>query len=236
MDLDLLVVAAHPDDAELAAGGLIAKMVRGGYRVGVLDLTRGEMGSRGSPEIRRREAEAASRVLGLAARENLGLPDGELTASVENRRLVVEAYRRFRPALVAAPYTEDLHPDHAAAGRLADEAFYPAGFARYETGSPAFRPEGLIHYMNHTRFQPTFILDIGDVWEVRLAAIRCFASQLHQEGSEEPATNISTPEFLDRLDARLRHYGSIIGSSHGEPYWTRRPPPMVDPLATYRRG
>jgi len=242
MELDLLVLGAHPDDAELAAGGLIARTVRAGHRVGVLDLTRGEMGSRGSPEIREREAREAARVLGLACRENLGLPDGGLTASLENRRLVAEAYRRFRPALVAAPHPEDLHPDHAAAGRLAEEAFYPAGFARYRTegpprgaAPPPYRPLGLIHYMNHTPFRPSFILDIGEVWRIRLEAIRCFASQLHREGSAEPRTNISSPDFLDRLDARLRHYGSLIGASHGEPYWTRRPPPMADPLKAYRR-
>ena len=137
---------------------------------------------------------------------------------------------------MAAPYPGDLHPDHAAAGRLADEAWYPAGFARYETGSPPHRPRGLIHYMNHTPFRPCFVLDVGEVWSTRRAAVACYRSQLYRSGSDEPQTNLASPDFLDRLEARLRHYGSLIGASHGEPYWTRRPPPMADPVAAYRRA
>jgi len=172
VSVDMLVIAAHPDDAEMAAGGLIAKMVQRGHSVGIVDLTRGEMGTRGTPEERAKESAAADEVLGITVRENLGLPDGGLTDSLEYRRLVVDAIRRHRPALVVAPPLEDLHPDHAAAGRLAAAAHYPTGFTKYETGSEPHRPDAVIHMMNHFEFMPTFIVDVTDVWETKMAAGR----------------------------------------------------------------
>lgn len=236
MKVDLLVVAAHPDDAELAAGGLVAKCVRLGYRVGILDMTRGELGSRGTPETRAEESAAADEVLSITRRENLGLPDGGLTeSSLDARRLVADAYRRFAPGLVAAPALEDLHPDHAAAGRIAAAALYPSGFANYHTGSAPYRPRGLIHYMNHFAFEPTFVLDVTDVWETRMDAVKCYRSQLHAPGTDGPETNISSPDFLERLEARYRHFGSLIGVRYGEPYQTRGPWPVADPLAWFAR-
>lgn len=235
MAVDMLVIAAHPDDAEMAAGGLIAKMTRLGYRVGIVDLTRGEMGSRGTPEDRAKESAAADEILSIAVRENLGLPDGGLSASLDNRRLVVDAIRRHRPSLVVAPPLTDLHPDHEAAGRLAAEAFYPSGFAKYETGSPPFRPAGLIHMMNHFSFEPTFIVDIPEEdFETKMAAVRCYFSQLHQEGVDGPKTKVSAPDFLAKFEGRYRHFGAQIDAAFGEPFWTPRTAPVPDPIAAYR--
>jgi len=233
MAVDLLVIAAHPDDAEMAAGGLIAKTAAAGRRVGIVDLTRGELGSRGTPEEREREAAAASEVLGVAVRENLGLPDGGVTESLENRRLVVDAIRRHRPTLVIAPWLEDAHPDHAAAGRLAESAMYPAGFANYDTGTEPYRAACLAHCMHHYPFEPSFVVDVSDVWERKMEAIRCYGSQLHEEGVDGPVTNISRPDFLDRFEGRFRHYGFQIGAAWGEPFWMRRPVPLPDPLAAF---
>jgi N-acetylglucosamine malate deacetylase 1 len=235
MALDVLVIAAHPDDAELAAGGLIAKCVKLGYAVGILDLTRGELGTRGTPEERAEESAAADRVLEITVRENLGLPDGGLTDDLDARRLVVDAIRRHRPTLVAAPHTEDLHPDHAAAGRIASGAIYPTGFAKYDTGSAPCRAPALVHYMNHYPFEPSFILDISDVFETRERAVRCYASQLHNPASTEPLTGISSPDFLDRLRSRFKHYGALIDAKFGEPYFTHRPPPVTDPVGIFAR-
>ncbi|MEN8151466.1 MAG: bacillithiol biosynthesis deacetylase BshB1, partial [Planctomycetota bacterium] len=221
------------DDAEMAAGGLIAKMVSRGHSVGIVDLTRGEMGTRGTPEQRTRESAAADEVLGISVRENLGLPDGGLTDSLENRRLVVDAIRRHRPTLVVAPPIEDLHPDHAAAGRLVAAAHYPTGFTKYDTGTPPHRPNAVIHMMNHFEFMPTFIVDITDVWETKMAAVACYGSQLHDAGSTEPKTKVSSPEFLAAFEGRYRHYGSMIGATFGEPFWNARPAPVVDPVAAY---
>jgi len=234
VSVDMLVIAAHPDDAEMAAGGLIAKMVQRGHSVGIVDLTRGEMGTRGTPEERAKESAAADEVLGITVRENLGLPDGGLTDSLEYRRLVVDAIRRHRPALVVAPPLEDLHPDHAAAGRLAAAAHYPTGFTKYETGSEPHRPDAVIHMMNHFEFMPTFIVDVTDVWETKMAAVRCYRSQLFKEGSGEPKTKVSAPDFLERFTSRYRHYGSMIGVTWGEPFWNARPAPVVDPVVAYR--
>jgi bacillithiol biosynthesis deacetylase BshB1 len=231
----MLVIAAHPDDAEMAAGGLIAKMVRLGHTVGIVDLTRGEMGTRGTPEERAKESAAANEILGVTVRENLGLPDGGLTDSLENRRLVVDAIRRHRPVLVVAPPLDDLHPDHAAAGRVASAALYPSGFTKYETGTGPYRPSGMIHMMNHYEFMPTLVVDVSEVWDVKMAAVRCYHSQLFKAGSDEPKTNISSPDFLERFEARYRHYGSMIGARYGEPFWNPRPAPVPDPVEAYRR-
>ncbi len=232
---DVLVFAAHPDDAELAGGGLIAKCVKLGYSVGIIDLTRGELGTRGTALERAAESAAADEVLGIEIRENLRLPDGGLTETLEARKLVVDAIRRHRPTLVTAPCTEDLHPDHAVAGRIVAAAVYPAGFAKYDTGTPRCRPPALAHYMNHTTFPPSFILDISDVWETRLKAVKCYRSQLFNPDSLEPKTGISSPDFLERLSARFRHFGAEIGAKYGEPYLLHRPTPVVDPVAIFRR-
>jgi bacillithiol biosynthesis deacetylase BshB1 len=235
MDVDVLVFAAHPDDAELAAGGLLARCAEIGLRAAIVDFTRGEAGTRGSPEIRAAESAAADRVLGIRARENLGLPDGRLTETIEARLLAIEAIRKHRPALVAAPYVEDLHPDHAVVGRVVAAAIYPSGFPRIVTGSKPHRPRALVHYMNHTAFPPAFVLDITSVWEKRMAAVRCYQSQFFDPESKEPATNISAPDFLERLAARFRHYGSLIAADYGEPYFSRGPVPVMDPLAVCGR-
>jgi len=233
VSVDMLVIAAHPDDAEMAAGGLIAKMVSHGHAVGIVDLTRGEMGTRGTPDQRALESAAADEILGIAVRENMGLPDGGLTDSLEYRRIVVDAIRRHRPTLVVAPPIEDLHPDHAAAGRLVAAAHYPTGFTKYETGTPPHRPRAVIHMMNHYEFMPTFIVDITDVWETKMEAVRCYGSQLHKQESDEPATKVSSPEFLAAFEGRYRHYGSMIGATFGEPFWSARPAPVVDPVLAY---
>jgi len=234
VSVDMLVITAHPDDAEMAAGGLIAKMVKRGHSVGIVDLTRGEMGTRGTPEQRTLESAAADEILGVAIRENLGLPDGGLTDSLENRRVVVDVIRRHRPDLVVAPPLDDLHPDHAAVGRLVAAAHYPTGFTKYETGTPPHRPRGVIHMMNHFEFMPTFIVDITDVWETKMAAVMCYGSQLHRKESDEPMTKVSSPDFLAAFEGRFRHYGSMIGATFGEPFWNARPAPVVDPVTAYR--
>lgn len=235
MTVDFLVFAAHPDDAEMSAGGLIAKMVKLGHRVGIVDLTRGELGTRGTPKERAAESAAASAVLGLSVRENLGLTDGGLESTLEARRAVADAIRRHRPTLVAAPYERDLHPDHAAAGTIVAGAFYPSGFGKYETGSEPYRASGIVHYMCHYHFEPTFVVDVSDVWEQKMEAIRCYASQLHRPGSKEPRTRISEPDFLARFEGRFRHFGTMIGAAYGEPYWTYRPVPLADPVSSYRK-
>jgi bacillithiol biosynthesis deacetylase BshB1 len=230
---DALVFGPHPDDAEIWSGGLIARLARLGYRVGIVDLTRGETGTRGSAEERLREAQEAARVLGAAFRENLGLIDGALAVEPASKRAVVEAIRRSRPAILIAPYPSDDHPDHANAGRIVEESLFLAGLRRFEADGEAHRPRQIWYYMCHEPIPTSFVVDISDVFERKLKAIRCFATQLHRPGSREPSTNISSPDFLDRIEARCRYFGSLVGADFGEPYHVKRPVRVEDPLAPW---
>lgn len=231
--LDFLAVGAHPDDVELTIGGTIAKMTRAGRSVGILDLTRGEIGSRGTPDLRRKEAAAAAKILGVRSRRNLGLKDGQVVPDLESRQKVIEAIREDRPRIVVAPHWEDLHPDHAAAGRLVAEAYYPSGFSNYPAEGEAYRPRAVLYYQSYFRFDPSFIVDTTETFETKMEAIRCYASQLHDEATDGPETGISHPEFLLRLEARDRYYGALIGKQFGEPMLSRRIPRIDDPLGHF---
>lgn len=232
--VDLLVFGPHPDDVEISCGGLVAKMTARGYRVGIVDLTRGETGTRGTPERRLEEAAAAGEVLGAAFRENLGLPDGRLSSTEEARRKVIESVRRHRPRILVGPYSTDYHPDHAATGKLLHEILFLSGLARYEADGEPHRAAQVWSYMCHDPFDPSFIVDVSDHFERKLQAIRCFASQLHDPDSTEPATNISRSDYTERLEARFRYYGSLIDVRFGEPFHTRRMVRMDDPLQAWR--
>lgn len=222
--LDCLVIAPHPDDAEVAAAGTILRLTQAGFAVGILDLTAGEAASRGDVQTRALETAAASRLLGISARENLGLPDGRLENTPEARVAVAEVIRRHAPALVLAPYPEDRHPDHTRAGQIAREASFLAGLsnpALSMAGTP-HRPALLLHYMLSWEFPPTLVVDISNVWEKRLEAIRAYASQFAPSGSGVQ-TVLNHPEFSSRIEARFRYFGSLIQARYGEPFWTKTP-------------
>ena len=232
--LDVLALAAHPDDVELSAGGTVCLMAQQGYRVGIVDFTRGERGSRGTPEGRMEEARAASDVIGLAARENLGLPDGNLVNTEENRLRVIRAVRRYRPHLVLLNPLECRHPDHGAAARLATEALFYSGLRKIETaeddGTPQepWRPHHVLHYMQSIPFEPTVVVDVSAVWEQRIQALRAFRSQFHnpayEAAEDEPQTYVSNPDFFAWIEARARTYGYHIGATYGEPFLYRHGP------------
>nr|BCX01918.1 MAG: bacillithiol biosynthesis deacetylase BshB1 [Bacteroidota bacterium] len=238
MQLDVLAFAAHPDDVELSCGGTLIKLARAGYRTGIVDLTRGELGTRGTPEIRAREAEEASRILGLRVRENLGLPDGDIPLSREARLAVIRLLRRYRPHLILINAPTDRHPDHEHAARLVVEAAFYAGLRRIETteedGSPQqpWRPYHILHYLQHDDLRPHFVVDISDVIEERLQAVRAYASQVFNPsyGGEDPPTLLSTDRFWEGLVGRLRHFGLLIGAAYGEGFRYQRWPLRVDDL------
>jgi bacillithiol biosynthesis deacetylase BshB1 len=233
MGVDVLAIGAHPDDVDMTCGGTLAKLVARGKTVAILDLTRGEMGTRGTPELRAQEARAAAEVLGVSDRVTLDFGDGRLENNAENRCKVIEEVRRFRPTLILTHYWEDLHPDHAAAGQLVRSIMYPVGFANYPAQGEPYRPNEVLFFMAHTPFEPSFIVDIDGFHERKMDAVRCFASQIFQDNSSEPATQISHPDFLTRLEARARHYGNLIGRSFGEPFLVPRAIPMIDPVDHY---
>ena len=178
MKLDVLILAAHPDDAEISVGGTILRMIDAGKKVGICDLTRGEMGTRGTSRDRDRETQAANELMGIQLRTNLGLADGRVEVTLEAREALAREIRTHRPDVLLAHHPVDLHPDHSACGELARQAWYLAGLARLaelDGGAPAHRPSSLFHFMGHLPFEPSLVADVGPVWERKLDLIRCYA-------------------------------------------------------------
>jgi bacillithiol biosynthesis deacetylase BshB1 len=217
MTLDVLAVGAHPDDVEVGCGGVLALSTRAGMRVAIADLTGGELGTRGTRELRADEARRAGDILGVQTRITLDLPDGGVGTDPSHRAAVVGLLRELRPRLVLAPYhLDDRHPDHAAAGRLVRDACFLAGVAKWGDGEP-HRPARLHHYMLHAVFEPSYVVDVTPVWEQRSAAIAAFESQFSSAPGER-RTPIDGGGFLELLDARARVFGAMVGAVRGEPF------------------
>jgi N-acetylglucosamine malate deacetylase 1 len=221
--LALLAIVAHPDDAELTCGGTLLKTARAGHRVGVLDLTAGEMGSRGSAEIRAREASSANAILQLTLRETLGLPDAAIVNTPESRLLVARVLRRLRPSVVIAPAPAPYgrHPDHRVAAELIRDAVFIAGLKKADDALPPFRPRKVVHCLTYREdyLKPTFVVDISDEFEEKLAAVRCYTSQF--EGAVQAGEVYPTGESLyDVVRHQAAHYGSLIRTRYGEPFYT----------------
>lgn len=221
MTVDLLAVMAHPDDAELLCGGTLARAADQGHRTGILDLTRGEMGSRGTPELRAEEATAAAIILGVAERANAGLADGHLANTDATRRTVADQIRRFRPHVVLLPYMTSRHPDHRVASELVRDACFLSGLKNYPADGDPFRPTKLCYTLSFREdtIKPTFVVDIAAQFERKVAAIACFASQfdgVRQAGEAYPTGQT----FADLIASQNSHYGSLIRARYGEPFWT----------------
>jgi bacillithiol biosynthesis deacetylase BshB1 len=231
--VDVLAISAHPDDVEMTCGGTLVQLKARGKRFGIVDLTQGEMGTRGSRETRRREAEHAAEILGAEFRESLDFGDGGLAQSRENELVLMNVIRRERPRLVITSFPEDRHPDHARAGRLVTDAAFYAGLRKIETDHPAHRPQQTIYFPTGLVQEPDFVVDITPAIDVRRAAIRAFASQFHAEGSAEPETVLSRKMFLEALDARARHFGYLVGVEFGEGFLSARPPRIDDVVAAF---
>jgi N-acetylglucosamine malate deacetylase 1 len=226
--LDLLVFAAHPDDAELACSGLIAKLVSEGKKVGIVDLTQGEMGTRGSVEIRKSEVEKSSAILGLSARINLGLKDGFIDSSEANKLKVIKAIRQFRPEIMLINNFSDRHPDHGAAYQLLRDSSFLSGLAKIitygdeNTIQTAWRPKNIYQYIQDRWHKPDFVVDISEFWPKKLAAIQSFSSQFYDINSKEEQTYISTPLFMEYLESRAKEMGHLIGVQYGEGFLSER--------------
>ena len=221
MGMDALFFGAHPDDVELTSGGLAALLASHGHAVGVVDLTRGEAGSRGSVEDRAREAQDAARLLGVAARFNLGLPDTGLEgADRAQQRAVVACLREHRPRLVVAPELHDAHPDHVEASRLVTRACYLSGLARFDAPGERFRPARLLFALYRDLRTPHLVVDVTKVWERRMRALDAHAGQL---GGPGPSTYLTAPDFRAEVESRARVFGAAIGATYGEGYRTGSP-------------
>lgn len=237
--LDVLALAAHPDDVELCAGGTMCLLADQGYRTGIVDFTRGELGTRGTPEGRMQEAAAAAEILGLAVRENLGLPDGDIQNTKATQLALIRSVRRHRPPIVLVTAEHVRHPDHGDATALAVDALFYSGLAKIESfeddGTPQepWRPHHVLHYLQALDVEPTFVVDVSSVWERRMQALLAFESQFYQPGTGDddgPETYISNPRFLKWVEARARTYGYRIGADFGEPFVYRHGPVGVDDL------
>ena len=231
--VDILYFGAHPDDVELSCGGSIAKFVKEGLRVGIVDLTRGEMGTRGTPQTRKREAAASARILGCTFRQQLDFQDGNLQTGREQELELIAVVRERRPKLVVAPYPDDRHPDHTRTGRLVTEAAFYAGLRALETGLPAHRPQTVLYYLQNYMFPPSFVVDVTPYWKTKMKAVYAYKSQFHDPKSKEPVTFISDPKFLEMIDARGKHFGALINAQYGEAFVTKQPPRIDDVIAAY---
>ena len=233
LTVDAIFFDAHPDDIELSCGGTIVNFAARGLRVGIVDLTSGEMGTRGTPETRKREAAASARILGAAYREQLDFGDGGLRTGRAEEMRIIEVVRKYRPAVVFAPWPDERHPDHARAGRLITESSFYAGLRALETGAKAHRPQTTIYYMQNYLVPPSFVIDVTKEWKTKMRAIGAFKSQFYNPNSKEPETFIARKNFLDMIEARGRHFGALIGVEYGEAYVTKQPPKIEDVIAAY---
>jgi bacillithiol biosynthesis deacetylase BshB1 len=231
--LDLLAIGAHPDDVELACGGTLALAAARGRRVGILHLTRGEAGTRGTVEERRREAERAAEALGAACLEFLDCGDGGLATGEAEENAVVGVLRRWRPELVLGPAAADRHPDHGRAHRLVEAAAFYAGLARRGGEGEPHRPAAVFSYMQHDPFPPSFVVDVTASWPAKMAALDAYRSQIHQPGRgrrREPPTKVASRDFRLAIEGRARHFGMLIGAAFGEPFLSRLPLAVRDPM------
>lgn len=227
--LDILVMAAHPDDAELSCSGTILSYIAQGKKVGIVDFTRGEMGTRGTPEIRLQESNEATKILGLHARENLGLADGFFQNDPASQIALMEVIRKYQPEIVLANALEDRHPDHGKGAKLAIDACFLSGLRMIKTvdshskvEQTAWRPKYLYHYIQDRYLEPDFVIDITAHWEMKEKSIRAFKSQFFDPNSQEPNSYISSPDFLSFIQARAQEMGHKIGVKYGEGFQSQK--------------
>ncbi len=235
--IDILAVFAHPDDLELSVGGTMLKLKSFGHKTGALEITRGEMGTRGTVEGRAIEAEAAAKILMLDLRENLGLPDGHVFADDDSRRELVRAFRRLKPKVVFTHQTGDSHPDHEHIAQMVRECTRLAAMKNYdfETGEEKIAPPIVGHTVFSRLVSPTFVVDVTEFHQRKMDALRAHASQFFDPNSTAPETMLTGKRFLDDVASRSRYFGTLIGVEYGEPFYVREALNVDDPFALLTR-
>jgi bacillithiol biosynthesis deacetylase BshB1 len=227
MKLDILAFAAHPDDVELGASATLMKHIANGKKVGIVDLTQGELGSRGTKETRYDESADSTKIMGIHYRTNLKMRDGFFEISEENKRLIIQEIRRCQPTIVLANALSDRHPDHGRAGQLVAEACFLAGLTKVETEvggvlQEVFRPKAVYHYIQDYYLKPDFVVDVSDFLERKMEVISAFKTQFFDANSTEPQTPISGPDFLEYIKARMREMGRPVGAEFAEGFQSQR--------------
>jgi len=227
MKLDILAIGAHPDDVELSCSGTLAKEISKGKKVGILDLTRGELGTRGTSETRKEEAESAAKILGVSVRENLGFSDGFFENNKEHQLKIIEVLRKYKPEIVFCNAIEDRHIDHGKGSKLVSDACFLSGLRRIETldengEQEAWRPKQVFHYIQWKNLVPDVVVDISGFMDVKLKSVKAYKTQFYDKDSSEPKTPISSDNFLDSITYRARDLGRIIGTDHAEGFTVER--------------
>lgn len=233
MQIDALAFGAHVDDIELGCGATIAKLTKQGYTIGACELTAGELSTRGTVEERTDEAEVAAGILGLKFRENLGIPDGNVEESHENKLKIIRVIRKYRPRYIFVNYWKCRHFDHIHTSNVVSEACFYSGLRKIDTGQEAFRPSIIFYYFLRHEFEPSFIVDVTDTVETKFEAILAHKTQFHDPNSNEPETFISSKFFLDSLRNRMRYFGLRIGTEYGEPLLVKETMKVDDPFALF---
>ncbi len=237
MKVDILAFAAHPDDIEISCSGTLMKHIEMGYKVAVVDLTQGELGTRGNVETRKKEASEASKILGIVDRQNLKMEDCFFHCSESNKKKVISMIRKYQPKLVFANSIKDRHPDHAKASNLVSEACFLSGLPKVKTelngvSQNAWRPKAVYHYIQDYYIEPDFIVDISKQMDNKMMAIKAFKTQFYNPDSKEPETPISREDFLEFIKARARNYGRLIKKEYAEGFTVEVPLMINDVLKT----
>lgn len=227
MKLDMLVFAVHPDDAELGCSGTILKHIAAGKKVGIIDLTRGELGTRGTAETRDEEAARSAEILGLHARENLRMRDGFFKNDEEHQLQIIQMLRKYRPEIVLSNALHDRHPDHGKAGDLVNDSMFLSGLAKVITHldgeeQAAWRPGLILQYVQDRYIEPDILIDVTEFWDKKMEAIHAFSTQFFNPENDDQGTYISSPEFLKVIDARARDLGKYIGATYAEGFTSRK--------------
>ena len=227
MKLDLIAVGVHPDDVELSCAGALLVERMNGKKTGIIDLTQGELGTRGTGESRLKEAEDAARILGVEIRDNLGMADGFFTNDETHQRQLITSLRRYQPEIIMCNAPNDRHPDHGRSSRLVEDASFLSGLNKIETSDQgklqeSWRPKYVLHYIQDRYLKPDFVIDITAVFDLKMEAIKAFRSQFHNEGIEGPNTYISTPDFLDSVVYRHKWFGKMIGVKYAEGFMSEK--------------
>lgn len=222
--LDALFIGAHPDDIEITSAGTLLKMIKAGKKAGIIDLTLGELSTRGDLKTRKKETDAASKILGIKVRENLGLPDGDIQNNHRNRIKLIRLLRKYKPGIVFAPFPNDRHPDHINTSNLVRESVYYSGLNKIETEKlEPYRPSKIFFFRHAFDLPISFIIDISDVFKTKMRSIKAYKSQFYNPKTKQPDTYISSQLFLKDVESRARFYGFKIGVEFGEPFYCEEP-------------